>query len=600
MSRAVTRPAAPPGVIAQRYHISARIGAGGMGEVFRGRDENLQRAVAIKILPADLAARPGFIERFRAEAQATARLSHPNAVHVYDWGSSDGSYYMVMEYVRGRNLREVLATSGHLHPDQAAGVILQVLAALEAAHACGLVHRDIKPENILVTPAGEVKVTDFGIASVAEASAGSNEIVGTATYAAPEQIRGESVDARADLYSAGCVLYELLCGAPPFEGNVAFVLNEHLTSPVPAPSLAEPAAELLDDVVAASTALDPADRYPSAAAMRAELEQVLRRLPASAPLSQLASEVTSLSGVEVHETLVAPAARRRRRRWPFVVAGLLVLIVLAALLFVRVVPKVTGMTQVAAQARLQHAGLTSGARQAFSDVPAGTVLSARSPIGVFGLPFALKGARVALTVSKGPDLRQEPDVTGMAQADAEQALRAIGLVPVELPAAYSADPRYPAGKVMQQAPPPGAQRPGTPVNLTVSKGPQLVAVKAVTGTDVSSATAALQGLGLVVARQSAFSDAVSGTVVDQNPKPPASVVVGATVTLVVSKGPQPVAMPNVVGQTCAAARSALQAMGLVVAVTSQSNTCAANKVLLQDPLDGLPVAKGATATLYVP
>src|SRR5258708_7551828 len=208
-------------IIAGRYRVAARIGSGGMGEVFRARDQVLGRTVAVKVLPEELAARQGFVERFRAEAQAAARLSHPNAVQVYDWGSSDGSYFMVMEYVRGRTLREVLAARGRVEPAQAAALMGQLLAALEAAHDSGLVHRDVKPENVLLTATGDVKVADFGISRMAEGAATSSDMVGTASYAAPEQIRGEAVDGRADLYAAGGGLYELLGGAPPFEGNAA-------------------------------------------------------------------------------------------------------------------------------------------------------------------------------------------------------------------------------------------------------------------------------------------------------------------------------------------------------------------------------------------
>ena len=167
-------------IIAGRYRVAARIGSGGMGEVFRARDQVLGRTVAVKVLPQELAARQGFVERFRAEAQAAARLSHPNAVQVHDWGSSDGSYFMVMEYVRGRTLREVLAARGRVEPAQAAALLSQLLAALEAAHASGLVHRDIKPENILLTAGGEVKVTDFGISRMAEAAAVPREIISRA------------------------------------------------------------------------------------------------------------------------------------------------------------------------------------------------------------------------------------------------------------------------------------------------------------------------------------------------------------------------------------------------------------------------------------
>ncbi|GAC1364377.1 MAG: Stk1 family PASTA domain-containing Ser/Thr kinase [Actinomycetota bacterium] len=591
-----------PELIAERYRIAARIGAGAMGEVFRARDIVLGRPVAVKVLPEDLAVRPGFVEKFRAEAQAAARLSHPNAVQVHDWGTSDGMYFMVMEYVRGRTLREVVTTRGVLQPAQAALITAQVLAALEAAHASGLVHRDIKPENVLVTAEGTAKVSDFGIAHMMEESAGTGErageLAGTAAYVSPEQIRGEAVDGRADLYSVGCMLYELLCGAPPFEGNVAHVLHQHLSARVPAPSIEAPAAAPLDGVVLRSTDPSPSGRYASAAAMRQDLQEAAAALPAAPPLGELVSEVTSMVATEAQETMVVPVAKRRKRRtWPLVVAALLALILADTAVFVRPVPKVVGVTEATALARLHRAGLKVTQRSAFNDsVPQGNVISASAALGA----FSLKGTSVVLTVSKGPDVRQVPSVLGRLQTDAEQAIKAVGLLPVEMEPVYSSDAAFPAGTVLLQSPGPQAVRPGTPVNLTVSKGAQLVGVQSVVGAGFSAAQAKLVQAGLNVSRQNVFSDAPLGQVVDQTPKAPATVATGGLVTLIVSQGPRPFPMPKVVAIACSVAKALLQSKGLVVSVTSQSGTCGANKVLLQDPLDQIAVQKGATATLYVP
>jgi serine/threonine-protein kinase len=607
-------------VIAGRYRVAARIGSGGMGEVFRARDQVLGRTVAVKVLPQELAARPGFVDRFRAEAQAAARLSHPNAVQVHDWGSSDGSYFMVMEYVRGRTLREVLAARGRLQPAQAAAVLGQLLAALEAAHASGLVHRDVKPENVLLTAAGDVKVTDFGISRMAEVGvplgqkgvgvplgqkgAGapgrqtSSDLLGTASYVSPEQIRGDPVDARTDLYAAGCVLYELLCGAPPFEGNVAHVLHEHLTGRVPAPSVEVPEAAPLDAVVARSTERDPAGRYPSAAAMRTALAEAAASLPETPPLSELASEITSMVVTETQETMVAPLLRRRRRRWPLLVAVLLVLVVGAGAVMLRPVPRVTGLQQAQAVAKLRAARLHSRVGTAFDDTaPAGTVIRARPPFSVG--PFGLRGSTVHLTVSLGPDLRQVPLVEGQALAAARQAIHAARLPDPVVTEEFNPAPK---GTVVRQEPPPQAVRPGTPVTLNVSKGPEMVAVPAVvSGTTYSAASATLTASGLSAVRQETYNDAPAETVLGQAPVAGTSVPKGSAVTLTVSVGPQPFAMPNVAsGATCAAAKAQLEALGLVVTVKSPSGTCTTNPVLLQNPPAGPPVRKGDAATLYVP
>src|SRR5947209_1326741 len=573
-----------------------------MGEVFRARDQVLGRTVAVKVLPQELAARPGFVERFRAEAQAAARLSHPNAVQVHDWGSSEGSYFMVMEYVRGRTLREVLAARGRLRPAQAAAVLGQLLAALEAAHASGLVHRDVKPENVLLTAAGDVKVTDFGISRMAEAGVPgqqtSSDLLGTASYVSPEQIRGDPVDARTDLYAAGCVLYELLCGAPPFEGNVAHVLHEHLTGRVPAPSVEVPEAAPLDAVVAGSTEPDPAARYPSAAAMRMALAEAAASLPEAPPLSELASEITSMVVTETQETMVSSLPRRRRRRWPFLVAVLLVLVVGAGAVMLRPVPRVIGLRQAEAVAKLRGARLHSAVGTAFDDTaPEGTVIRARPPFSVG--PFGLRGSTVRLTVSKGPDLRQVPLVEGQALAVARQAIHTARLPDPVVTEEFNPAPK---GTVVNQEPPPQAVRPGTPITLKVSKGPEMVAVPAVmSGTAYPAASATLTAAGLRAVRQETYNDVPAETVLGQAPVAGTSVPKGSAVTLTVSVGPQPFPMPNVAsGATCAAAKAQLEALGLVVTVKSPSGMCSTNPVLLQNPPAGPPVRKGDAATLYVP
>jgi serine/threonine-protein kinase len=585
-------------IIAGRYRVAARIGSGGMGEVFRARDQVLGRTVAVKVLPEELAARQGFVERFRAEAQAAARLSHPNAVQVYDWGSDEGSYFMVMEYVRGRTLREVLAARGRVEPAQAASLMGQLLAALEAAHASGLVHRDVKPENVLLTATGDVKVADFGIARMAEGAATSSDMVGTASYAAPEQIRGEAVDGRADLYAAGCVLYELVCGAPPFEGNVAHVLHEHLTSRVPLPSVEVPEAAPLDAVVAMSTDPDPAARYPSAAAMQSALAEAASSLPPAPPLAELASEITSVVVTEAQETMMSvPQPRRHRRRWPFLVAILLMLVVGAGAVMLRPVPKVTGLTQADAIAKLHAAHLHASVASAFSDTAAsGTVIGASPPFSLG--PLGLRGSKVRLTVSKGPDLRQLPPVEGQPLAAAQQAIRAARLPDPVVVEAFDPSPK---GTVIHQEPQPQAVKPGQPVTLRVSKGPEMVGVPQVSGTVYAPAVAALQKAGLSAVRQETYNDAPAETVLNQAPPVATSVPKGSAVTLTVSVGPQPFAMPSVAsGATCAAAKTQLEALGLVVTVRSPSGVCATNAVLLQDPPSGASVKKGDAATLYVP
>lgn len=588
-------------IIAGRYKVAARLGSGGMGDVYRAWDPNLQRSVAIKVLPEKLATNPGFVQRFRAEAQAAAKLSHPNVVQVYDWGSADGSYFMVMEYVRGRTLREVLATRGRLEPAQAAAVVGQLLSALEAAHASGLVHRDVKPENVLVTPSGEIKVTDFGIARLAEGAVTSRDFLGTASYASPEQIQGDAVDGRSDLYAAGCVLYELVCGAPPFEGSVAHVLHEHLTASVPPPSVECLPAAPLDAAVAKATAIDPAQRYPSAAAMREALAAAAQSLPEAPGLPELAAEVTSVVAGPQEETMMAPLPKRHRWRWPVAVAGFLILLLVAGGVLLRPVPRVAGEQASDALASLRRAGLHVSSRQEFSDtVNKGQVISASQPFQIG--PLGLRGSAVRLVVSKGVDLRQVPDVTGHDVTSSVQAIKSAGLFPA-VTMTYNSTTQK--GNVISQDPPPEAARVGTVVNLTESLGPEMVTMPLVSGTVVAAAAATLANVGLTAVQQGMNSDTIpTGTVLDQTPAPATSIPKHSTVTLTVSEGPAPFPLPSVANgsTTCAAAQAQLQALGLVVAVSSGngSNTCAGNQVLFQLPAAGATVHKGDTVKLYVP
>jgi len=277
-----------------RYQIVARIAAGGMGEVYRAHDPVLDREVALKILHPSLADDPGFIERFRREARSAAMLSHPNIVAVHDWGETQGTYFMVMEFVRGPNLRAILMRDGTLQPAQAVDVVQKVLAALEHAHVQGIVHRDIKPENVMIRASdGEPKVADFGLARAfadSRVSQAPGTVTGTVQYLAPEQIEGLSADPRTDLYAVGIVLYELLTGQVPFSGETSVAIAyKHLRERVPPPSHANPMVPVaLDRVVLNATERDRERRTPDARTMRADLARSAGELPPSPPLAEVA------------------------------------------------------------------------------------------------------------------------------------------------------------------------------------------------------------------------------------------------------------------------------------------------------------------------
>ena len=593
------RRAEAPTEIAGRYQLAGRIGAGGMGQVFRARDQKLGRTVALKVLPVDLALQASFIERFLAEAQAAAQISHPNVVQVHDRGEDRDTYYIVMEYVRGKNLRQILAENGRLHPKQAAQVVGQVLAALDAAHERGLVHRDVKPENIIVSIDGRVKVTDFGIARAVEGAMLTGGMLGTVAYVAPEQARGERVDPRADLYSAGCLLYELLTGSLPFEGDAAKVLQEHLNGRVPAPSLLAPEiGKDMDRVVLRSTAPNPIDRYQSAKEMQADLARVTKALPAAAPLSELTSDFTSEVAVETLETMI-PQGRRRRRWawWKWLLATILVVGVAAGIFFLSPikVPAVVGMDRVDAAAALEQKGLDVRYRREFSDEAEDTVVATRPPPGA----RVRRGGTVQVTLSAGPELTDAPAVVGMKLQQAAAAIQAAGMEVGNIERRHDVSAK---DTVLEQDVKPGRHRKGDPINLAVSEGPQILEIPDVRSRSIGEAESLLRQRGFTTSRTSVFNSAPQGTVVDQSPKAQEKVPQGTPVTLAVSKGPQPFSMPNLKGRACADAKAQLQGLGMQVSVQSPSGgsaACGSNKVLEQDPLPESTVRTGREATLYV-
>src|SRR6202142_2501464 len=285
-------------IFTNRYEIQREIAQGGMAEVFLARDQLLDRPVALKALPPEYARDPTFVERFRREAQAAANLNHPNIVAIYDWGQESGTYFIVMEYVEGRSLRDLIRNDGPLDPGQAADITAEIASALAFAHRSGVVHRDVKPGNVLLTQSGTVKVTDFGIAR-AGASDGltqTGSVMGTATYFSPEQAQGLAVDGRSDVYSVGVVLYELVCGVPPFAADspVSVAYKHVREEPVP-PSHRNPdVPPALEQIIMTALAKDPEHRYQSADDLRADLLRFRRGRPlAAAPLTAIVAEMPS-------------------------------------------------------------------------------------------------------------------------------------------------------------------------------------------------------------------------------------------------------------------------------------------------------------------
>jgi eukaryotic-like serine/threonine-protein kinase len=614
-----------------RYRVLRKLGSGGMANVYLAEDEELGRRIAIKILNERHAADEQFIERFRREAKNAAGLSHPNIVQIYDRGEAEGTYYIAMEYLGGRTLKEAVAGRQPLPIGEAIDYARQILAALRFAHRKGIVHRDIKPHNALMDDDGRLKVSDFGIARAGAASqmteAGS--IIGTAQYLSPEQARGAAVDHRSDLYSLGVVLYELLTGAVPFTGDTPVEIAMKHLSKVPEPPSAKRSEipRALDQVVLRALAKDPDDRYGSAEELEAELAQVAAGLPVSTETADAATAVLAGAGVaDTAETAIARAPaparphtpprpsgyyyeppRRRRPIWPWLLA--LVLVVAAGIAGwvayqaiedqleseLVAVPNVIGLEEVLAVNRLIERDLVPRVRrERHEEVPRGKVIS-QDPDPGDRVP---RDNRVVLRVSEGPPTTKVPDVEGRTATDAVSILKDAGLEAN----VHQVPSREPEGTVIAQAPKADETvRLGTEVRINVSSGPELVAVPAVIGERYEDAATTLQNAGFSIARSDVENDAPRGTVVGQNPEGNTPQPKGSKVTLSVSKGPSTTQVPDVLGFGEDAARSALEGEGFRVRVRRREVSVPeeADVVLEQFPAAGETADAGSVVAITV-
>jgi serine/threonine-protein kinase len=609
-----------------RYRVLGKIAAGGMGEVYRAHDAVLTREVAIKVLHPALAGDPGFVERFRTEARSAAGLNHPNVVHVHDWGAVDGVYFMVMEYVRGQSLRDVLNAEGILAPAAAADVLLQVLAALDHAHRKGIVHRDVKPENIMLTPEGVAKVADFGLAR-AYADARSTQtgmVTGTVQYLAPEQLQGEPADPRTDLYSLGIVAYELLTGRVPFDGETQMAIAyRHLRDRVPRVSARNASIPPgMDGWVASMTEKDRELRPESAGEARRDLQSETATMPAAAPIADLVhvapdaadavgpgpgvsatgSDAMGSDATRADTVAISRAATHgKRRRSRTVLGALLALLVVAAagwgawtylLPHTVALPNVVGTDLTAAERRLNGLGLvvrTADGKYS-KTVAEGRVLRMVPSEGV----EVDEGARVTLVPSLGPPPVDVPDVIGKTVDEARTLLREADLGLGRVRQRYS--DRFDVGHIVKRSG--GADVPwGSKVDVWVSRGPKPLPIPDVAGAPVEEARSSLASW--VVTWEQKFSDTVPRDhVIAQRPRPGTEVQPGEGITVVVSLGPETFAMPNVVGEPKEQAVAQLKALGLQVAVFAVPNSTA-GAVVSQEPSEGVTVRYGQKVTIYV-
>jgi eukaryotic-like serine/threonine-protein kinase len=610
-----------------RYRIVRKLGSGGMADVYLAEDEELGRRVAVKILNDRHANDESFVERFRREAKNAAGLSHPNIVSIYDRGEAEGTYYIAMEYLDGRSLKELVVARGPLPIGDAIEFTRQVLGALRFAHRKGVVHRDIKPHNVMADADGRLKVTDFGIARAGVSQmteAGS--IIGTAQYLSPEQARGAAVDQRSDLYSVGILLYEMLTGTVPFTGESPVeIAMKHLSDAPKPPSLERPEIPPdLDMVVLRALAKNPDDRFQTAEEMDAELDRVAQGAGVTAETADAATAVLSGTTLSNAPTAIVPPRRppagarpsyryadppaRRRPIWPWLLA--LLLVVLAGVAgwyaFGQIqdslggsgttsVPFVVGEREDLAIANLRKKELGATVHREPNETTKEGRVFRQDPVGGVRLD---KGTKVDLYVSTGPPKVEVPDVTGESRDEAISTLSSLGLE-VEPRDVFS---REEANTVIAQAPAPGTKvDKGSSVQINVSKGRQPLTVPNVVGQLYDNAAGQLQGQGFAVARRDSDSSQPKGVVIDQDPGAGEGLARGGTVTLFVSKGPKESTIPDVTSQDEASATQTLEQSGFTVDVQEQEviDPNQDGIVLSQDPPGGTKAKPGSTVTIIV-
>ena len=606
-----------------RYRIIRKLGAGGMANVYLAEDQELGRRVAIKILNERHANDDQFVERFRREAKNAAGLSHPNIVSIYDRGEAEGTYYIAMEFLDGRSLKELIVGRGPAPVHVAIDYTRKILDALRFAHRNGIVHRDIKPHNVIVDAEGRVKVTDFGIARAGTSQMTEvGSIIGTAQYLSPEQAKGAPVDQTSDLYSVGIVLYELLTGKVPFTGDSPVeIAMKHISAiPEPPSSIRQDIPEDLDLVVLRALAKTPEERYPSAEEMDKDLARVAQGLAVSRETEEAATQILSRSQLTPATMVAAPPRppadvlyeyeqpRRGRPIWPWL---LVLLLLLAAgltgwFVYQQVkdeladagtvgVPYLIDLRETQAVGQVLDAGLEPNViREANADVEAGFVFEQEPKFGEKVDP----GSTVDIKVSTGPPQTEVPDVIGQTRDEAVAALARADLE-AKIVEVYSDKD---TGTVTGQNPKAGEKvKVGTRVQINVSRGVRPLTVPSVIGQPYEQAASALEGAGFRVVRQNVESDQPAGTVVDQNPGSGASAPAGTTVTLSVSKGPVEEQVPDVSSQAEDDAITTLEAAGFQVDVQREGTDDPAldGFVLRQDPAGGSKAPKGATVTIVV-
>jgi serine/threonine-protein kinase len=602
-----------------RYRLLRRIGSGGMADVWLAEDEHLQRRVALKILHGRFAQDREFVERFRREAEAAAGLQHPNVVAVFDRGDVEGTYYIAMQLLEGRSLKALIDQG--LTPEQAVGLIRQVLEGAGFAHRHGVVHRDLKPQNVIVDDEGKATVTDFGIARAgASEITQAGSVMGTPHYLSPEQAQGQDVTAVSDLYSIGVMLYEALAGRVPFEADSAVAIAMKQISHTPQrPSSIDPnVSPALDAVTMRALEKDPGQRFQSAEAFIAALDAALRDPGAerggTAAFAPLPPPVVTPEDAEAAEEDPEEAGRRRRKRliWGLVAAAVLIGALIGFALSrdtTTEVPDVKGNQLNVAISLLEQNGFAVGDVQRVErEAPVNTVLeqdplasppASQASLDCAFLSFFCSKPKVTLTVSAGPGSARVPSTAGLPRDGAVEKLEEAGF---ETQVVQANSEQVETGLVIHSAPPGGttATR-GSTVVLTVSKGQKLARVPVVVGTQRSVAVQQIRGAGLVPSVEGEESAKAAGEVIRQAPSAGSELPRGSGVAIVVSEGEAQAKAPNVIGKERAAAVEALRAAGLDPVVQEQATEVPqqVGRVTDQFPPPGSELKPGSRVTIVV-
>ena len=616
----------PGSELSERYELGHQLGSGGMATVYLAYDKVLDREVAVKVLSDRFAQDPAFVERFRREASAAAGLNHPNIVAVYDRGEAEGTYFIVMEYLSGPDLKKVIRDGGALDPAVAVDNALQILSALSAAHAAGIVHRDIKPQNVMVGEDGRLRVADFGIAraNADQQMTEAGSVIGTAQYLSPEQAQGEDTTAASDTYAVGIVLYEMLTGRVPFDGDrpVTVAMKQINEPPIPPRVFESGIPQELDAVVMKALSKRPEDRFETAEDFTAALLDVRAGMSGGHQSTLILTAPTAVAGAAAAaatgETQAMAASgggargggnRRPPKKsnnrpavWGLVAVLIAALAVALALALTSggadtiPVPDVAGLDVPAATKQITDAGLKPQQRQQTSDtVAAGTVIGSNPTAGT----DVAKESTVTILVSTGAAQVTVPSVLDMTVEDATAALEKVGLVVTTVQVDSAKD----VGTVVKQDPKPGTTaKSGDTITLSVSKGTTKVTVPDVTGSDLTTAKADITQAGLSVGSVSeddGTSGQTPGTVVSQDPSGGSQAAKNSSVNLVVAAQSSGTDVPDVTGSDAATAKSKLQSLGFNVVSQGAESTQPEGTVIDQDPQPGTTIASGSTVTIIV-